>query len=153
MTPNPYQPSDLPADSRSPASAETVPTTATRLYAVQQFIAGATAGFCIWWITAPREAWDANPIYSVFVLLAGAISSLLRFRGCWWGVLGVYFGQVAGLSMLVPHTGVPIFPAWLGVLICGTIQSVVGAALGGVVGYVLLRTRRALDNYFNNSRK
>jgi len=143
MSQNPYEPSMLPADSKLPATAASESTTVDRVFAVKQFTIGLVAGFCIWVIAAPREAWDANPVYSAFVLSAGLMSSVLRFRGCWWGVLGVYLGQVAGLSLLVPHTGVPIFPAWLGVLICGTIQGVAGAVLGGAAGYVIRRIRRA----------
>jgi hypothetical protein len=58
-------------------------------------------------------------------------------------VLGVYLGQWAGLSLLVPHSGIPIFPAWIGVLFCGTIQAVVGALLGAATGSVIGRFSRA----------
>ena len=144
MTQNPYEPSRLPAWESSPSSnAAPEPTVVTRSFAVSQFAVGLVAGLAIWIMTAPREAWDVNPYYSVHVLFAGAMSSLFRLRGSWWGMLGVYLGQVAGLSLLVPHDGIPIFPAWMGVFFCGTIQAVAGALLGGAAGYVNRRIRRA----------
>ena len=144
MSQNPYKPSQVRAERDPSASQVPESAIATRLFAVGQFVVGACAGFFIWIWTAPREAWDANAFYSVAVFQAGAMSSLFRLRGCWWGVLGVYLGQFAGLSLLVPHTTAPIFPARIGVLLCGTIQAAAGAAIGGAAGYCFWRLHRAL---------
>jgi hypothetical protein len=83
MTPNPYEPSNLPAEYASSARSPIEPNIVARYTAGFQFTIGMFAGFAIWFVTAPHEAWDANPFYSLHVGFAGAISSLFRFRGCW----------------------------------------------------------------------
>jgi len=144
MSQNPYEPSPLPAwEGPPPAVTPPEPKVVARRFALAQFAIGVATGFGIWGLTSGREAWDANPYYSIYVLAAGGLASLFRLRGIWWPVLGVYLGQLGGLLLLVPHTGgAIIFPAWLGVLMCGTVQAVVGAVLGGAIGSGLGWLRR-----------
>jgi hypothetical protein len=112
--------------------------------AAGQVATGFAAGFALWAVTAPREAWDANPYYSIFVLLAGLVASLARPRGFLWGIVGVYLGQVVAIHLLVPAGGVPIVPPSVGVLFCGTLPAAIGAALGGGIGYGIRRVRKAV---------
>ena len=104
-----------------------------------QIATGFLAGFALWAATAPKEAWDENALYSVFVALAGFVASFGRLRGFYWGVVGVYAGQVIALHLLTPLTGVPILPAILSVLIFGTFQAIVGALVGAGIGYCVER--------------
>ncbi len=94
---------------------------------------GLTAGIMLWAVTAPREAWDVNPYYSVWLFVAGLIAALLRPRGSLWGVLGIYLGQVIALYTLIPLQGA-IMPPLIAVLLLGMGPAVVGALLGAAIG-------------------
>jgi len=104
-----------------------------------QVATGFVAGFSIWAAVAPEEAWDALELYSVFVLLAGMLASFGRTSGFFWGVAGVYLGQVLTIGILLPQEGVPLMPSALGVLIFGTMPAFVGALLGAGIGFGLSR--------------
>jgi hypothetical protein len=112
----------------------------TLLKPVGQITTGFMAGFAIWATTAPKEAWDANALYSVYVALAGLAASFGQPREFFWGVIGVYAGQVIALHALIPVAGVPIMPPFLGVLLFGTLPAVAGALIGAGFGYCVQRT-------------
>ena len=99
-----------------------------------QIAIGFLAGIAIWAISAPDEAWDVNQLYSTFLLLAGLVTSFGRPRAFYWGIVGIYLGQVFAIHMLIPAAGVPIMPPFVGVLFFGTIPAAVGATLGAGIG-------------------
>jgi hypothetical protein len=105
---------------------------------------GAAGGFAIWAATAPNEAWDANPYYSLWLVLIGLIASFGRVKGFGWGVFGTYLGQVAAVYALIPMNGIPIFPAVLSVALFGTPPVVVGALVGAGIGLLVSALRGAL---------
>jgi hypothetical protein len=108
--------------------------------AAGQIATGFMAGFALWAATAPKESWDVNTLYSAYVALAGLVASFGRPRGFYWGVVGVYAGQVIALHALIPAVGVPIMPPFIGVLLFGTLPAVGGALVGAGIGYCLERT-------------
>lgn len=110
--------------------------------AAGQVATGFASAFALWAATAPEEAWDANSLYSLCVLLAGLVASFGRPRGFYWGILGIYLGQVVAIRTLVDVSGPPIFPLTLAVLIFGTLPAVGGAVIGAVLGYGIRRARR-----------
>jgi len=112
------------------------------LVAGGQIATGFVAGFAIWVAVAPAEAWDALDLYSVFVFAAGLLASFGRTREFYWGILGVYLGQVLAMEALLPKEGVPLMPSVIGVLIFGTMPAVVGAILGAGIGFCLSRVWR-----------
>jgi hypothetical protein len=137
MVENPYEsPKTQPApvEFHSPNPSQTI----SIAISAAQVLTGFVAGFAIWAATAPEEAWDANSLYSVFVLLAGLVSSFARPRWFYCGVIGVYFGQVLAMKLLVPvGVGAVIMPAFLAVLMFGTLPAVAGSLLGAVFGYCI----------------
>jgi hypothetical protein len=111
----------------------------TLLLSGPQIVTGFIAGFALWAATAPKEAWDANEYYSAYLALAGLAASFGQPRGFYWGVVGVYVGQVIALNALIPAAGVPIFPSIIGVLMFGTMPAIAGALLGAGIGYCVER--------------
>lgn len=123
----------------------TPPTTRDlTLVAYVQFGIGLAGGCIIWAMTAPQEAWDVNPYFSAWLFAAGLLAALLRPRSFYWGVLGVYLGQVAALYAFIPGQGA-IFPGVVAVLFFGTPQAFVGALLGAVIGFGIQRLIRLLS--------
>jgi len=140
MAENPYESPRIPSD-RPAVSLPHPNPRADAVLAAAQLGVGSFAGFAIWAVTAPREAWDVNQFYSACVFGAGLLASLGRLRGIHWGILGVYVGQVLGLRLLVPAEGVVIFPAIISVLLFGVPPAVAGAVVGGVAGMAIRRIR------------
>ena len=102
-----------------------------------QIFLGFVFGCGLWIVSAPGEAWDTNNLYSVWVFLAGLMSSCLRQRGWFWGVIGLYCGQVlGGLAVTGPHG---IMSPLIAVALFGTFQAIVGALLGAVIGWATRR--------------
>jgi len=134
-----------PYETPKAADGQSVPRSSTELKSralvAGQIATGFVAAFALWAATAPEEAWDANSYYSVLVLLAGLAASFGRPRGFYWGILGVYLGQVVAIRALVDVSGPPIFPLTLAVLVFGTLPAVVGAIIGAVIGYGIRRAR------------
>jgi hypothetical protein len=148
MAENPYEP---PKTGPESADHPSQPGCGPALLATLQIAAGFVAGFSIWAATAPQEAWDANNLYSLLVLLSGLIASFGRQRGFYWGIAGVYFGQVAALHLLIPvGGGAPIMPAFLAVLFFGTLPAAIGAFIGAGLG---LATKVALKGFIVSTTK
>lgn len=108
-----------------------------------QLAIGLIAGYIIWAVSAPREAWDVNPFYSVCIFAAGLFAALLRPCSFYWAVIGIYLGQVAALYSLIPLQSA-ILPPVLGVLLLGTPQAFAGGLLGAVIGFGIQRLIRRL---------
>src|SRR5687768_10762001 len=104
------------------------------LIAGGQIATGFMAGAAIWAYSAPNEAWDVNQLYSILLMLAGLVASFGRPLAFYWGVVGIYLGQVLAIHMFIPAEGVPIMPPLLSVLIFGTVPAAVGAAVGAGIG-------------------
>jgi hypothetical protein len=138
MAENPYESPTIPSDRPAVALPQPNPR-ADAVLAAAHLGVGSFAGFAIWAITAPREAWDINQFYSACVFGAGLLASLGRLRGIHWGLVGVYAGQVLGLSLLIPVGGGFVFPAVVSVLLFGMPPAVVGVVLGGVAGMAIRR--------------
>jgi prepilin signal peptidase PulO-like enzyme (type II secretory pathway) len=105
---------------------------------LQQLGVGAFLGFVIWLPTFPGEAWDRNPLYSLFVFGAGILAALLRPTTFYWGAVGVALGQTAYLHLVqsfVDRTA-PMLPALLAVLIFGTFQAFAGGAIVAAVSII-----------------
>jgi prepilin signal peptidase PulO-like enzyme (type II secretory pathway) len=104
---------------------------------------GAVLGFVIWLPTFPGEAWDRNPLYSVFVFGAGILAALVRPSTFYWGAAGVALGQTAYLQLVqsfVDRTA-PMLPALLAVLIFGTFQAFAGGAIVAAVSIIRRKPR------------
>jgi len=140
MEPNPYE---APKTQPESPSGYRVTGPASIVIAALQIAVGFTAGFSIWAATAPQEAWDANPLYSVLVLLSGLVASFARLREFYWGIVGVYLGQVVAVYLLIPiGGGTPIMPAILSVLFMGTPPAALGALIGAGLGYSIKLVRK-----------
>ena len=135
MSTNPYESSKVPSVSAPPSPS--IREGMNIGIATIQLLIGAVLGFLIWAATAPAEAWDINPLYSTCLLGAGLISSFGRRREFYWGVPGVYAGQVIAMHLLIPTGGVPLLPAFLAVFIYGTLPALVGSLLGLGIGAIL----------------
>lgn len=114
-----------------------------------KFATGFAAGLALWAATAPGEAWD-RPFYFVWVAMAGLIATFCQSRGFYWAILGLYFGQVAALYVLIPWAGVPIFPPMIGVLLFGTIPAFIGALIGFGIGLHLEGNRSGAERQSPN---
>lgn len=139
LSENPYEPSKTASDLT--LSDPALPG-CTSIIAFGQILSGLVLGFGIWAATAPKEAWDANPFYSVLVFVAGVAASFGRWPGFYWGIPGVYLGQLIAIHMLIPAGRVPIFPAFAAVLMFGTLPAAVGALVGGAIGSGVTASRR-----------
>jgi hypothetical protein len=142
MTTNPYEsPQSSGSFVRQVMTAPPIsPQLRVAIISVQLAI-GLIAGYMIWAVAAPREAWDVNPFYSVCIFSAGLFAALLRPCSFYWGVIGIYLGQVAALYFLIPLQSA-ILPPALAVLLLGTPQAFAGGLLGAVVGFGVQRLIR-----------
>jgi hypothetical protein len=138
MEENPYEAPKLPTEPIVPAKRSRYPAAIV----AAQVATGFVAGFSIWAAVAPKEAWDVNPLYyngSVFA--AGLLSSFARPRGFYWGIIGVYLGQVIAIRLLVPLETAVIMLPFIGVLIFGTPPAAVGALIGAGIGFCIQNAR------------
>lgn len=100
------------------------------------------AGVAIWGasglVTGKREPWDSSGPYFVITLFAaGVLSGAMVPRRFWLSWFGVWAGQVAGMLLFDLPLG-PMAP--LGMLVALPLYSLItliGAALGALVGLVV----------------
>ena len=82
------------------------------------------------------EPWD-RPDYVGRLALAGALSAVGRWRGHWWGPLGVCLGQVLYLHVSMatdpPQTPVILLPILSVGLFAGPLASGAGALTAGAI--------------------
>jgi hypothetical protein len=134
---NPYESPSIAAT----GSAETA-TRLTRL-ATLRFLIGFFGGAGLWSLSFPKEAWDANPLFTPCLLLIGIAASMLKPKGLYFGAAGIYLGQLAFIYVFLPTAG--IFPVPLAVLLFATLPAVLGCLLGGAVGWMIKQSPSKRD--------
>jgi hypothetical protein len=101
------------------------------------FFTGLILGSCIWafspWFTGKSEPWDSSSLYyDGSLAAAGLLAAAVCPRFWWLGAMGIYFGQVGYMELVLLgmlRPGDPaIMPSYLGVAIFGFAPAFIASA-------------------------